>query len=545
MSDIQIDTILEKHFSHTSFRPGQKEVIESILAKKDVVAIMPTGGGKSLCFQLPAVSSQGLTLIISPLIALMKDQVDSLIARDIPATFINSSLTPKEIASRKADILTGKIKLLYIAPERLSNHNFISWVKDLDIAMLAIDEAHCISQWGHDFRPDYLYIKDFINLLPNRPAVSAFTATATPNVQQDIVTGLNLQNPQVFVRGFDRPNLRFFVHSGLKNKERWLEALRLITSIDGSGIVYTITRKEAEKVAQFFSDNDIKAQAYHAGMSASDRESIQSRFMENEFKVIVATIAFGMGVDKADVRFVIHIGMPSTMEGYYQEAGRAGRDGEIAYCVLLHGKGDMGKHYFFLKKNKEEMSQQGRNWEEINRISNIKYKLLEQINNYAQARSCRRHYILSYFQDADIHKLDDNCQGCDICLKYKLKEAKGQTVGKNVIKKNKRGKTQISVMSDTVSETVKLYKKKYSPKKIAKIRNLGVRTIHNHLVQWYLIGGQLRKKELPTTNEQKQILVAMSQADDLAKLRSIKDQLPKDISYEKIKILIAQLQKII
>ena len=289
---------LKKHFNFSQFRSGQKEIVESIISGKDVVALMPTGGGKSLCFQLPAILDDGISIVISPLIALMQDQVDGLIARGISATYINSSLSFDEISQRLLDIKNGKIKIIYVAPERFGNRQFQKMFADLEVFLLAVDEAHCVSQWGHDFRPDYLNVKEYIGLLKKRPIVAAFTATATPEVKDDIVERLGLRDPDVFVRGFDRPNLKFFVRENLKKKERALEALRIAKSIKGSGIIYAITRKETEELAKFFKAHGVNAAAYHAGMLGSKREKIQNEFMENKFKVIVATIAFGMGVER-------------------------------------------------------------------------------------------------------------------------------------------------------------------------------------------------------------------------------------------------------
>ena len=329
---------LQKYFNFSEFRPGQREIVEAILDGYDTVALMPTGGGKSLCYQLPAIIADKLTVIISPLIALMKDQVDALNARGIPAVFINSSLTFEEIGENFEKIKKGSVKILYVAPERFGSFEFQKLFSELDIFLFSVDEAHCVSQWGHDFRPDYLEIKKYIRNLKNRPIVAAFTATATPEVQGDIVERLEMKNPKIFIRGFDRPNLKFLVQCDLKTKERYEEILRIIKSLSGSGIVYSLTRKETEVIAKYLKENGIKAVAYHAGMEAKRREKVQEDFMENRIQVIVATIAFGMGVDKADIRYVIHCGMPGSLEGYYQEAGRAGRDGEKAYCVLLHAK---------------------------------------------------------------------------------------------------------------------------------------------------------------------------------------------------------------
>lgn len=532
---------LEKYFNFSSFRPGQEEIVQSIIDGKDVVALMPTGGGKSLCYQLPAILNDKLTIIISPLIALMKDQVDSLNARGVRATFINSSLNGAEAEARISDIKNGRTKILYIAPERFGNKNFAKMFKDLDVYLLAVDEAHCVSQWGHDFRPDYLLIKDYIKNLKNRPVVSAFTATATPEVKDDIIKRLELKNPQVFARGFNRPNLKFFVQSGLSKDQRAKEALRITNSFSGSGIIYTITRKEAEAVAEYFSRSGINAIAYHAGMPGEKRTQIQNDFMENKFKVIVATIAFGMGVDKADIRFVIHLGMPSSLEGYYQEAGRAGRDGEQSYCVLLHSRADVGLHYHFIQKSKDEMVSLGKNWQEISAVSDIKYNRLERMIDYAERAKCRRKSILEYFADPDLKKYDKNCQSCDVCLNYKWQSV---PIEPRARKRHQRFSELESAILSTVDETVKLYKQNYTIEKIAKARSLGVSTIFGHLIKWYLAGGEFPIEKFITREEERRILFAMSKAEDYQKLRSIKDQLPEEISYEKIRLVMAKIQRI-
>ncbi|MBU0648078.1 RecQ family ATP-dependent DNA helicase [Patescibacteria group bacterium] len=544
----KLEKLLKKSFGFEEFLPGQKEVVENILNGDDVVALMPTGGGKSLCYQLPAIIAPGLTIVISPLIALMKDQVDSMRARDIRATFINSSMTQEEIKDRMLSIKEGKYDILYISPERLGSWGFADWVENIDIFNIAVDEAHCISRWGHDFRPDYLRIKNFVKSFKQRPVVSAFTATATPEVKEDIVKRLELEDPKILVRGFDRPNLRFFSRSGLKKKDRWGEALRMVNRLEGSGIIYTITRKEAENLAKYLSDNQVDAIAYHAGMSAKRRTEIQNDFMENKFKVIVATIAFGMGVDKADIRFVIHIGMPATLEGYYQEAGRAGRDGEMAYCILLHGGADMGKHYFMLKKSKREMANMGKSWDEVNHIGNIKYNLLMKMNDYASFQGCRRRYILSYFADEEIVNLPDNCGGCDVCLNYQWKQ-----IAKKRTKRSRRGRVslpsplpegQFSELSNTVLETVKLYQQGFTPDRIAKARSLGESTIYRHLINWYLAGGDLKFDQLVSATEQNKIFNIIAGMDKITGLKSIKENLPEEIGYEKIRLVVAKIQRI-
>lgn len=531
-----LENHLQKHFNFSSFKPGQKEIIQNIIDKKDVVALMPTGGGKSLCYQLPAIINDKLTVVISPLIALMKDQVDALNARGISATFINSSLNQDEVQSRIENIKSGKTKILYIAPERLASGQITNIFSNIDVNLFAIDEAHCVSSWGHDFRPDYLLIKDIIKNLKNKPTVAAFTATATPEVKDDIIKNLNLINPQIFVAGFDRPNLKFLVNNGLSADQAMREALRIIKSNNGSGIIYTITRKKTEEVAEFLQQNGINAQPYHAGMESSQRTRIQDDFMENKYKVIVATIAFGMGVDKADIRFVLHLGMPSSLENYYQEAGRAGRDNETAYCVLMPQKRDFGLHYHFIQKGKEEMVEMEKSSEEIRKISSIKYERLEKMRAYMTDNKCRRKTILQYFNDPTITKYSDNCRGCDICLDYKWKNIQPT----NEIKKQELK----SKFTETVQETIDLFENNNSIEQIAKMRNLGESTIFSHLISWYLNGGDLKIEKFITKDEQRQILMAMANAEDYQKLRSIKDKLPDNISYEQIRLVLAKIQQI-
>ncbi|NQT49874.1 RecQ family ATP-dependent DNA helicase [Candidatus Kuenenbacteria bacterium] len=557
---------LKTHFQFSTFKSGQAEVIESILAGKDTVAIMPTGGGKSLCFQLPAVINNNLTIVISPLIALMKDQVDSLKARGIKAEFINSSLSYPQIQTIIDQTKNNEIKLLYIAPERLKSSSFFQMFTDVNVGLIAIDEAHCVSSWGHDFRPDYMLIEKFISQLKERPTVAGFTATATPEVRDDIVKHLKLKNPNVFVRGFDRPNLKFLVRNDLKDKEREHESLEYIKNVEGSGIVYALTRKKTEEIAEYFSRNGIRATAYHAGLNRDIRTQVQEDFMENKFKVIVATVAFGMGVNKADVRFVVHLGMPASLENYYQEAGRAGRDGDPADCVLMASRKDFGLQSFFISKSKEEMMEQGKSFEEINNVINIKYRKLDKIREYVDKDDCRRKIILQYFSDPDIGKYDGNCKGCDVCLDYKftnnyqemeiLKKAALVPRQPDILEpeisdgfENEDLEAELEPdlvvdISNTIKQTVDLYKEGFTAEKIAKIRELGVRTICGHLVRWYAAGGDLDIEEFVTKEEQSMILRAMAEADDYCWLRPIKENLPEEITFDQIKFVIAKIQRI-
>lgn len=529
---------LEKYFSFSKFRTGQKEIVESIIAGRDVVALMPTGGGKSLCFQLPAILSGKISIVISPLIALMQDQVDALNARGIAATYINSSLSFEEIQERFQQIEKGEVKMVYVAPERFGNLQFQKLFSNLDVYMVAVDEAHCVSQWGHDFRPDYMHIKEYIEMLPVRPIVTAFTATATPEVKDDIIDRLGMDDPAVFVRGFDRPNLKFFVRENLKKKERILEALRITKSIAGNGIVYAITRKETEELVRIFEENGIRAAAYHAGMPAHKRSQIQNEFMENRFKVIVATIAFGMGVDKADIRFVIHAGMPSSPEGYYQEAGRAGRDGEAAFCILLHSKSDASLHHYFIMGSKGEMMSQGKDFQKAREVINVKYAKLDKMKEYVSYKKCRRVLMLDYFGDPAVKNHSGNCGNCDVCMEYKWEKI--DTPVSTV--KEKKVKKSSGPLSSTVLESVKLYLQKYSVEKIAKIRSLGVSTVFGHLMDWYAAGGQLKVEDFVSV-EQEEKINAILDEKGFKKLREIKEKAGDEISYEQIRLIIYKRQK--
>lgn len=380
--------VLKKYFGYTSFRGGQEKIIDSILSGRDSLGIMPTGAGKSICYQLPAVMFEGITLVISPLISLMKDQVNNLNQTGIPTCFINSSQEFSAQMEVVNGIRRGLYKIVYVAPERLMTNFFINLCQQIHISSVTIDEAHCVSQWGQDFRPSYLEIDDFIKLLLKRPVVSAFTATATSKVKKDICDMLGLISPEIVSTGFDRSNLYFSVK---KSDDKFSEVLNIINSHkDCCGIIYCSTRKNVELVSERLVSLGIKAAPYHAGLPEDERRNNQDDFIYDKIKIIVATNAFGMGIDKSDVSFVIHYNMPKDIESYYQEAGRAGRDGSDADCCLLYSKKDYSINLFMIKKSYEE----GEVSDDVLRNNVNKLKKMEE---YSTTNYCLRHFMLDYF----------------------------------------------------------------------------------------------------------------------------------------------------
>ena len=397
---MELESLLKQYFGYTSFRPGQHEVIQTLLEGRDCLAIMPTGAGKSICFQLPALMMPGVTLVISPLISLMKDQVDSLVNQEIPATYINSQCTFEEAKARFAAIRAGRVKLVYISPERLENEFFTSFMQSLPISMFIIDEAHCVSQWGHDFRPSYCAIKDWIAALPRRPVVGAFTATATEKVKEDMMTLLGLEKERIFIGGFDRPNLYFRV---VRTNRKLDFALAYVQQHqEDSGIIYAATRKEVDRVYEELTRRGIRAGRYHAGLSDDVRRTMQDAFTYDRLQVIVATTAFGMGIDKSNVRYVIHYQMPKNIESYYQEAGRAGRDGAPGECILLFSRQDIMIQKFLIEQSVHDPQQQA-----------VEFRLLNAMVRYCEGNHCLRHYILTYFGEHPSWQRCEKCGNCD------------------------------------------------------------------------------------------------------------------------------------
>ena len=399
--------VLEKYFGHTSFRPAQETVIDAILSGRDVLGVMPTGAGKSVCFQIPALLMEGVTLVVSPLISLMKDQVSQLRQGNIPAAFINSSLTVqqyKEVLKRVGD---GRYKIIYVAPERLGTADFLRFALETQISLIAVDEAHCVSQWGQDFRPSYLNIADFVGKLKIRPTIGAYTATATGDVKKDIINLLDLKDPLSLTTGFDRPNLYFGVERPKNKHNRFFE---LIGQRKGEcGVIYCSTRKAVDTVSAELQRRGVQAGRYHAGMEDDERRINQDNFIQSDASIIVATNAFGMGIDKPDVRYVVHYNMPKNLESYYQEAGRAGRDGLKSDCILLFADDDIATAEYFLKSSgeNEQLTEKQRR-----HIQRLDMSRLDKMIRYCEINSCLRSYILAYFGEKQKGKCG-NCSSCN------------------------------------------------------------------------------------------------------------------------------------
>ncbi|OPX50437.1 DNA helicase RecQ [Clostridium thermobutyricum] len=391
--------ILNKYYGYKSFRKGQEEIINNIINGNDVLAIMPTGGGKSICYQVPAIAMDGLTIVISPLISLMKDQVDSLNSLGIDSAYINSSLSNIEIQEVYFRLNTGDIKILYVAPERLEGVEFLNIIKSLKVSQIAVDEAHCVSQWGHDFRSSYKRIYNFIEALPKRPVVTAFTATATKEVREDILESLKLRDAKIFISGFDRENLKITVERGISKN---IYILDYIEENKGeSGLIYCSTRKEVDKLCDLLKANGINALSYHAGLSDMERKKNQEDFIYDKVDVMIATNAFGMGIDKPNIRYVIHYNMPKNIEGYYQEIGRAGRDGEKSECILLFSPGDVQTQKYIIETGTTNPFRKRNELEKLQSMIDLVY-----------SNGCYKKYILNYFGE----EREEDCNNCSNCL---------------------------------------------------------------------------------------------------------------------------------
>ena len=457
MNDSTIHDYLKKYFGFDTFKGNQEPIIRNVLAGRDTFVLMPTGGGKSLCYQLPAVMKKGIAIVISPLIALMKNQVDAMrnfSTDDDVAHFLNSSLTKAEIARVKKDVLSGKAKLLYVAPESLTKEENIEFLKNIDISFYAIDEAHCISEWGHDFRPEYRRIRPIIDMIGRSPII-ALTATATPKVQHDIQKNLNILDAEVFKSSFNRPNLYYEVKS---KQDVTKEIIKYIKNNQGkSGIIYCLSRKKVEEMAEVLKVNGIKALPYHAGMDSATRTMNQDKFLMEEADIIVATIAFGMGIDKPDVRFVIHYDIPKSLEGYYQETGRAGRDGGEGNCIAYYSYNDILKLEKFMQGKPIAEQEIG------------KQLLLETVS-YAESSVCRRKLLLHYFGE---EYLQENCEACDNCL-----HPKAQFEGNEAV---------VSVL-----ETILAVKEKFKADHIANILSgkvtSAIKSYKHHKIEFFGIG---------------------------------------------------------
>lgn len=510
---------LKAVFGYDSFRPGQEAVINAILEGRDILAVMPTGAGKSLCYQVPAMLLSGITLVISPLISLMQDQVKALNEAGVDAAFINSSLSEKELNDTFKNAYKGHYKIIYVAPERLMSEGFISFAKSVEISMVTVDEAHCISQWGQDFRPSYMDIAEFINILDKRPIISAFTATATQNVREDIICSLGLNNPYFLVTGFDRENL-FFQVDKPQNKERFI--LDFIGRHRGeSGIIYCATRKNVDSLYTLLRKQHISVGKYHAGMSNEERKQMQNDFVFDYTSIVIATNAFGMGIDKSNVRFVIHYNMPSSIENYYQEAGRAGRDGLNSECILLFSPQDIIINRFLLEH---------KDFSDVDPIDAMTIrerdiKRLQIMEGYCYTTECLRNYILKYFGE-DPKKPCDDCGNClrqfetlDMTDEAKkiincIYESRGR-YGKNIIMD-----TVLGAKTARLTEIGATEYKSYGVLESSN-KNLLRRLIEELLLEGYIATGEYQVLKLRDIsrlkNTETKVLVKITDEDKMAK----------------------------
>ncbi len=504
----QKNQVLKKYFGYDNFREGQDILINSILEGKDTLGIMPTGAGKSLCYQIPALMLDGITIVISPLISLMKDQVSTLNQAGIHAAFLNSSLTYNQYRLALEYAKQGRYKIIYVAPERLMTKEFLDVFLELNISMVSIDEAHCVSQWGQDFRPSYLKINNFIDILPKRPIVSAFTATATSEVKDDIIEILRLQNPTTLTTGFDRSNLYFSVE---KPKDKYEFVRNYIQdNSDKCGIIYCLTRKHVEEVCERLSREGILVTRYHAGLSDEERRKNQSDFTYDIKPIMVATNAFGMGIDKSNVSFVIHYNMPKNIESYYQEAGRAGRDGEVADCILLYGGQDVITNQFFIDNNNDN---EDMDYDTLQIIKERDRERLKKMTFYCSTNECLREYILRYFGEYGINY----CGNCSNCL-TQYEEVDVSDIAFHIVScvESCKQRYGINVILETVhgstSSKILKYKMNENPSygSLAKESILKLRQVMNYLIiNEYLFLTNDEYAILKLTEKSQDILVGM------------------------------------
>ncbi len=502
--------ILKNYFGYDSFREGQEDLIDAILKGQDVLGIMPTGAGKSLCYQVPALMLPGITLVISPLISLMKDQVQALNQAGVHAAYLNSSLTERQMTKALQLAAQGQYKIIYVAPERLETWEFLNFASRVAVSMVTVDEAHCISQWGQDFRPSYLKIVSFIRQLPQRPVVSAFTATATETVKNDICAVLQLENPKVLVTGFDRQNLYFGVETPPSKDVFTLNYVRQHDR--DSGVIYCATRKNVDQLYEKLRKEKVPVTRYHAGLSAQERQKNQDDFIYDRRPVIVATNAFGMGIDKSDVRYVIHYNMPQSLENYYQEAGRAGRDGEPAECILLFSPQDIMIGKFLIENREENPDLNSREAEEILARDEERLRIM---SYYCMTQECLRRYILNYFGE----EMKEDCGNCSCCQKdYEKEDVTDAAVSVITCIRQCGGRFGINVIAGTLAGAGREKLRQYGLDELqafGMLRNLsegGIKEIiQQMLVMGYLTASSDRYALLRTTVRADEIMEGREQ----------------------------------
>ena len=502
--------ILKNYFGYDSFREGQEDLIDAILKGQDVLGIMPTGAGKSLCYQVPALMLPGITLVISPLISLMKDQVQALNQAGVHAAYLNSSLTERQMTKALQLAAQGQYKIIYVAPERLETWEFLNFASRVAVSMVTVDEAHCISQWGQDFRPSYLKIVSFIRQLPQRPVVSAFTATATETVKNDICAVLQLENPKVMVTGFDRQNLYFGVETPPSKDVFTLNYVRQHDR--DSGVIYCATRKNVDQLYEKLRKEKVPVTRYHAGLSAQERQKNQDDFIYDRRPVIVATNAFGMGIDKSDVRYVIHYNMPQSLENYYQEAGRAGRDGEHAECILLFSPQDIMIGKFLIENREENPDLNSREAEEILARDEERLRIM---SYYCMTQECLRRYILNYFGE----EMKEDCGNCSCCQKdYEKEDVTDAAVSVITCIRQCGGRFGINVIAGTLAGAGREKLRQYGLDELqafGMLRNLsegGIKEIiQQMLVMGYLTASSDRYALLRTTVRADEIMEGREQ----------------------------------